>query len=34
MHQMDLTDDDGPHNEVETGPLLTQADVGWAADAP
>jgi tetratricopeptide (TPR) repeat protein len=28
MHQMDLTDDDGPYNEVQTGPLLTQADVG------
>ncbi len=28
MHQMDLTDGDGPYNEVQTGPLLTQADVG------
>ncbi len=28
MHQMDLTDDDGPYNEVQTGPLLTQARVG------
>jgi len=28
MHQMDLTDEDGPYNEVQTGPLLTQADVG------
>ncbi len=28
MHQMDLTDTDGPYNEVQTGPLLTQADVG------
>jgi len=28
MHQMDLTDDDGPYNEVQTGPLLTQAQVG------
>lgn len=28
MHQMDLTDDDGPYNEVQTGPLLTQADLG------
>jgi tetratricopeptide (TPR) repeat protein len=28
MHQMDLTDHDGPYNEVQTGPLLTQADVG------
>lgn len=28
MHQMDLTDADGPYNEVQTGPLLTQADVG------
>ncbi len=28
MHQMDLTDDDGPYNEVQTGPLPTQADVG------
>jgi tetratricopeptide (TPR) repeat protein len=28
MHQMDLTDQDGPYNEVQTGPLLTQADVG------
>jgi tetratricopeptide (TPR) repeat protein len=29
MHQRDLTDDDGPYNEVQTGPLLTQAQVGW-----
>lgn len=28
MHQMDLTDNDGPYNEVQTGPLPTQADVG------
>lgn len=28
MHQMDLTDEDGPYNEVQTGPLLTQAQVG------
>jgi tetratricopeptide (TPR) repeat protein len=28
MHQMDLTDDDGPYNEVQTGPLLTQGQVG------
>ncbi|MCP5517872.1 MAG: DUF5107 domain-containing protein [Verrucomicrobiales bacterium] len=28
MHQMDLTDDDGPYNEVQTGPLLTQGEVG------
>ncbi len=28
MHQMDLTDKDGPYNEVQTGPLPTQADVG------
>lgn len=28
MHQMDLTDTDGPYNEVQTGPLLTQAQVG------
>jgi tetratricopeptide (TPR) repeat protein len=28
MHQMDLTDSDGPYNEVQTGPLLTQAEVG------
>jgi len=28
MHQMDLTDADGPYNEVQTGPLRTQADVG------
>ena len=28
MHQADLTDADGPYNEVQTGPLLTQADVG------
>ncbi len=28
MHQMDLTDEDGPYNEVQTGPLPTQADVG------
>lgn len=28
MHQMDLTDADGPYNEVQTGPLFTQADVG------
>jgi tetratricopeptide (TPR) repeat protein len=28
MHQMDLTDTDGPYNEVQTGPLLTQAEVG------
>ena len=28
MHQADLTDDDGPYNEVQTGPLLTQAQVG------
>jgi len=28
MHQKDLTDDDGPYNEVQTGPLLTQAQVG------
>jgi tetratricopeptide (TPR) repeat protein len=28
MHQMDLTDADGPYNEVQTGPLLTQAEVG------
>jgi len=28
MHQMDLTDKDGPYNEIQTGPLPTQADVG------
>ncbi|HWI56065.1 MAG TPA: DUF5107 domain-containing protein, partial [Bacillota bacterium] len=28
MHQMDLTDKDGAYNEVQTGPLLTQAEVG------
>ena len=28
MHQMDLTDSDGPYNEVQTGPLLTQGEVG------
>jgi tetratricopeptide (TPR) repeat protein len=28
MHQMDLTDSDGPYNEVQTGPLLTQSEVG------
>ncbi|MCL5098528.1 MAG: DUF5107 domain-containing protein [Candidatus Omnitrophica bacterium] len=28
MHQMDLSDTDGPYNEVQTGPLPTQADVG------
>lgn len=28
MHQMDLTDHDGPYNEVQTGPLLTQGEVG------
>jgi len=28
MHQMDLTDNDGPYNEVQTGPLLTQGQVG------
>lgn len=28
MHQMDLTDQDGPYNEVQTGPLLTQGEVG------
>ena len=28
MHQMDLTDEDGPYNEVQTGPLLTQGEVG------
>lgn len=28
MHQMDLTDDDGPYNEIQTGPLPTQVDVG------
>ncbi len=28
MHQADLTDNDGPYNEVQTGPLLTQAQVG------
>lgn len=28
MHQMDLTDEDGPYNEVQTGPLLTQSEVG------
>jgi tetratricopeptide (TPR) repeat protein len=28
MHQADLTDSDGPYNEVQTGPLLTQAQVG------
>ena len=28
MHQMDLTDKDGPYNEVQTGPLLTQGEVG------
>jgi tetratricopeptide (TPR) repeat protein len=28
MHQADLTDDDGPYNEVQTGPLLTQGEVG------
>jgi tetratricopeptide (TPR) repeat protein len=28
MHQMDLTDNDGPYNEVQTGPLLTQGEVG------
>jgi tetratricopeptide (TPR) repeat protein len=28
MHQRDLTDTDGPYNEVQTGPLLTQGEVG------
>jgi tetratricopeptide (TPR) repeat protein len=28
MHQADLTDHDGPYNEVQTGPLLTQGEVG------
>jgi len=28
MPQADLTDADGPYNEVQTGPLLTQAQVG------
>jgi tetratricopeptide (TPR) repeat protein len=28
MHQRDLTDNDGPYNEVQTGPLLTQGEVG------
>lgn len=28
LHQADLTDDDGPYNEVQTGPLLTQGEVG------
>lgn len=28
MHQKDLTDEDGPYNEVQTGPLLTQGEVG------
>jgi len=28
MHQMDLTDDGSLYNEVQTGPLLTQAQVG------
>lgn len=28
MHQADLTDADGPYNEVQTGPLLTQGEVG------
>ncbi len=28
MHQKDLTDSDGPYNEVQTGPLLTQGEVG------
>ncbi|HTL17798.1 MAG TPA: DUF5107 domain-containing protein [Patescibacteria group bacterium] len=28
MHQADLTDTDGPYNEVQTGPLLTQGEVG------
>ncbi len=28
MHQADLTDNDGPYNEVQTGPLLTQGEVG------
>ncbi len=28
MHQMDLTDEDGAYNEVQTGPLLTQGEVG------
>lgn len=28
MHQMDLTDADGPYNEVQTGPLITQGEVG------
>lgn len=28
LHQRDLTDADGPYNEVQTGPLLTQAEVG------
>jgi tetratricopeptide (TPR) repeat protein len=28
MHQMDLTDEDGPYNEVQTGPLLSQSEVG------
>ena len=28
MHQRDLTDSDGPYNEVQTGPLLTQGEVG------
>lgn len=27
-HQRMLTDDDGPYNEVQTGPLPTQADTG------
>ncbi len=28
FHQMKLTEDDGPYNEVQTGPLRTQADFG------
>jgi tetratricopeptide (TPR) repeat protein len=28
MYERDLTDTDGPYNEVQTGPLLTQSEVG------
>lgn len=28
LHQADLTDADGPYNEIQTGPLLTQGEVG------
>jgi tetratricopeptide (TPR) repeat protein len=28
MYERDLTDNDGPYNEVQTGPLPTQAEVG------